>query len=326
MKLLRIVPDDTKYPFMRWRRWSFPLSALLSVVSVVAFLSFGMNVGIDFRGGSLFEMQAKAGKADLGAVRAKVAGLNVGAAEIQAFGSDADVLVQIELQPDGELGQKRVVEAMHAAFDADYDIRRTETVGPRVSGELVRDGTIGVLLALFAITIYLWFRFEWEFAVGAMIATMHDLVLTIGFYAIGRLAFDQTSIAAILTIVGYSLNDTVVIYDRIREMMRKYKRMSTEEMMDIAVNATLSRSVVTHVTVLLALLGLVIFGGEVIRGFSLAMLFGVIVGTYSSVFIAAPILIYLGVKVGSTKAEAKEGETIARSASAKKTPAAVAKV
>ena len=304
MKLLRIVPDDTKFPFMAWRRWSFPFSAFISVISVVAFFAFGMNVGIDFRGGSLFEMQAKSGKADVGAIRSQVAGLNIGGAEIQAFGSDADVLVQIELQPDGEAGQKRVVEVMHKTFDKDFDIRRTETVGPRVSGELVRDGTIGVLLALVAITIYLWFRFEWEFAVGAMIATMHDLVLTIGFYAIARLHFDQTSIAAILTIVGYSLNDTVVIYDRIREMMRKYKRMTIGDMMDIAVNATLSRSVVTHVTVLLALFGLVIFGGEVIRGFSLAMLFGVVVGTYSSVFIAAPILIYLGVKVGDVKAEA----------------------
>ena len=306
MKLLRIVPDDTKYPFMAWRRWSFPFSALISVISVVAFFALGMNVGIDFRGGSLFEIQAKSGKADIASIRAQVAALNIGGAEIQAFGSDADVLIQVELQPDGEVGQKRVVELMHKTFDKDFDIRRTETVGPRVSGELVRDGTIGVLLALFAITIYLWFRFEWEFAVGAMIATMHDLVLTIGFYSISRLHFDQTSIAAILTIVGYSLNDTVVIYDRIREMMRKYKRMSIGDMMDIAVNATLSRSVVTHVTVLLALFGLVIFGGEVIRGFSLAMLFGVVVGTYSSVFIAAPILIYLGVKVGDVKSETPE--------------------
>ncbi|MBY0612274.1 MAG: protein translocase subunit SecF [Beijerinckiaceae bacterium] len=318
MKLLRIVPDDTKYPFMKWRRWSFPFSALISVISVVAFFTLGMNVGIDFRGGSLFEMQAKSGKADIAAIRAQVAGLNIGGAEIQAFGTDADVLVQVELQPDGEIGQKRVVDLMHSTFDKDFEIRRTETVGPRVSGELVRDGTIGVLLALVAITIYLWFRFEWEFAVGAMIATMHDLVLTIGFYAIARLHFDQTSIAAILTIVGYSLNDTVVIYDRIREMMRKYKRMSIGEMMDIAVNATLSRSVVTHVTVLLALIGLVIFGGEVIRGFSLAMLFGVVVGTYSSVFIAAPILIYLGVKVADVKTETVEPPARAKGASAAK--------
>ncbi len=304
MKLLRIVPDDTKYPFMGWRRWSFPFSALISVISVVVFFVFGMNVGIDFKGGSLFEMQAKSGKADLSALRIKVNALNLGGAEIQGFGTEADVLVQIELQKDGELGQNRVVDTMHKAFDADYTIRRTETVGPRVSSELVRDGTMGILLALVCITVYLWFRFEWQFAVGAMIATMHDLVLTIGFYAVARLHFDQTSIAAILTIVGYSLNDTVVIYDRIREMMRKYKRMSSDEMMDIAVNATLSRSVVTHITVFLALCGLVLFGGEVIRGFSLAMLFGVVVGTYSSVFIAAPILIYLGVKVGDVKVEA----------------------
>jgi preprotein translocase subunit SecF len=298
MKLLRIVPDDTKFPFMGWRRLSFLVSAILSVISVAAFLAFGMNVGIDFKGGSLVELQAKNGTADLAQIRVEAGKLNIGGVEIQGFGTAADVLVQVELQPDGEIGQKRVIEKLKQAFEKDYNFRRIETVGPRVSGELVRDGTIGILLSLVAITVYLWFRFEWQFAVGALIATMHDLVLTIGFYAIARLTFDTTSIAAILTIVGYSLNDTVVIYDRIREMLRKYKRMSTDDMIDIAVNSTLSRSVVTHVTTFLALLGLAFFGGEVIRGWTLAMLFGVIVGTYSSVFIAAPILIYLGVKVG----------------------------
>ena len=168
-----------------------------------------------------------------------------------------------------------------------------------------------MLLSLIAITVYLWFRFEWQFAVGAIIATMHDLVLTIGFYAASRLQFDSTSIAAILTIVGYSLNDTVVIYDRIREMMRKYKKMPTDQMIDVAVNSTLSRSVVTHVTVFLALVGLVAFGGEGIRGFSLAMLFGVVVGAYSSVFIAAPILIYLGVKVGEGRSATAAAEQTA---------------
>jgi preprotein translocase subunit SecF len=177
MKLLRIIPDGTKYPFMGWRSWSFPFSALISVISVVAFFALGMNVGIDFKGGSLFEIQAKSGKADISAIRAKVSTLNIGGAEIQSFGSEADVLVQVELQKDGEIGQKRVVDVMHQAFDADYVIRRTETVGPRVSSELVRDGTMGILLALVFITIYLWFRFEWQFAVGAMIATMHDFTL-----------------------------------------------------------------------------------------------------------------------------------------------------
>ncbi len=312
MKLLRLVPDNTSYPFMRWRKVSFPFSALISLVSVLAFLWLGMNVGIDFKGGSLVEMQARSGTADLAKIRAQAGGLGIGPVEIQSFGNASDVLLQVELQPDGEVGQKRVVDRITETFGKDYDLRRIETVGPRVSGELVRDGTIGILLSLLAITIYLWFRFEWQFAVGAIIATMHDLVLTIGLYAITRLHFDATSIAAILTIVGCSLNDTVVIYDRIREMMRKYKRMPTDVMIDQAINSTLSRSVITHITVTLALLGLAFFGGEVIRGFTIAMLFGVVVGTYSSVFIAAPVLIYLGVRVGDGRmAEADKAEKTA---------------
>ncbi len=309
MKLLRLVPDHTSYPFMRWRRVSFPFSALASIICVVGFLVLGMNVGIDFRGGTLVEMQAKSGQADLAKIRATAGTLGIGGVEIQGFGNKADVLLQVELQPDGEQGQKRVVDAITSTFGKDYNLRRIETVGPRVSGELVRDGTIGILLSLVAITIYLWFRFEWQFAVGAIIATAHDLVLTIGFYAISRIHFDATSIAAILTIIGYSLNDTVVIYDRIREMMRKYKKMHTDDMIDQAVNSTLSRSVITHVTTTLALVGLAVFGGEVIRGFTIAMLFGVMVGTYSSVFIAAPILIYLGVRTdGRTAPEPEKAE------------------
>jgi preprotein translocase SecF subunit len=193
---------------------------------------------------------------------------------------------------------------MRETFSGDYEFRRVEVVGPRVSGELVQSGTLGIILSLIAIMAYLWFRFEWQFAVGAIVATLHDIVLTIGFFAITQIEFNMTSIAAILTIIGYSLNDTVVVYDRIRETMRKYKRMPLNDMLDKAMNDTLTRTIVTGLSTGLALIALALFGGEVLKSFSYAMIFGLVVGTYSSVFIAAPILIYLGLKQGGEVASA----------------------
>lgn len=298
MKLLRLIPDNTRFGFMKFRAVSFPFSALASIVAVVAFLWLGMNVGIDFKGGTVVELQAKAEQADIAAVRASAEKLNLGDIEVQEFGSKRDVLLRVGLQPGGDKAQADVVVKLRSVFEDKYDFRRVEVVGPRVSEELVQNGTIGVLLSILVILIYLWFRYEWQFAVGAVIATMHDLVLTIGFYAVTQLQFDQTSIAAILTIIGYSLNDTVVVYDRVRELLRKYKKIHIDEILDLSMNSTLSRTVITSVTTILALIALAIFGGDVIRGFCLAMLFGVVIGTYSSIFIAAPILIYLGVRVG----------------------------
>jgi preprotein translocase subunit SecF len=323
MKLLRLVPDETKFKFMRFRRVSFPFSAALSILAVVTFMLFNMNVGIDFKGGTVVEMVPVQGKTlEIGTVRDRVEKLALGGSEIQTISDNEGlqgVQIRVELQQD-ELGQKRVVEAIQAEFKdkAEVEYRKIETVGPRIADELVRDGTLGVLGALAVVLIYLWFRFEWQFAVGAIIATMHDLVLTIGFFAITRLPFDSTSIAAILTIIGYSLNDTVVVYDRIREMMRKYKKLSTEDMIDIAINSTLSRTIITSMTTLLSLAALSIFGGEGIRSFCLAMLFGVVIGTYSSIFIAAPILIYLGIKFTQ---EEREAETVATKAQPKSAPA-----
>jgi preprotein translocase SecF subunit len=298
MKLLRIVPDNTKFGFMRFRRVSFPFSALASIVAVVAFLVLGMNVGIDFKGGTVVELQAKAERADIARIRAAAGTLDLGDVEVQEFGTPRDVLLRIGLQQGGDRAQAEVVARLRQVFAADYEFRKVEVVGPRVSQELVQNGTIGVLLAILVILVYLWFRYEWQFAVGAVIATMHDLVLTVGFYALTQLQFDQTSIAAILTIIGYSLNDTVVVYDRVRELLRKYKKLPMADLLDLAMNSTLTRTVITSMTTILALIALAVFGGEVIRGFCLAMLFGVLIGTYSSIFVAAPILIYLGVKVG----------------------------
>ncbi len=301
MRLLRLAPDNTQFPFMRFRRISFPFSALVSILAVAFFIIIGMNFGIDFKGGTLIELQSKSDQADLSVLRVKGNQLGFGEIEVQAFGTPRDVSVRIPLQDGGEVSQQGVVQKMRATFGDAYEFRRVEVVGPRVSGELVQSGTLGVVLSILGVLIYLWFRFEWQFAIGAIVATLHDLVLAIGFFAFTRIEFNLTSIAAILTIVGYSLNDTVVVFDRIREMMRKYKKISIHEVIDISINTTLARTLATSVTTFLATLALYFFGGEVIRGFAAAMLFGVVVGTYSSIFIAAPVLIYLGLKVGSTE-------------------------
>ncbi len=311
MMLIRYFPTNTKFEFMRFRRWSFPFSAAMSVLAVGLFLGVGMNFGIDFKGGTLMELQAKAAQADAGAIRERANALGFGEVEVQEFGDGREVSVRVALQPGGEQGQQAVVSRFRETFSADYDFRRVEVVGPRVSGELVQSGTLGILLSLLAILAYLWFRFEWQFAIGAVVATLHDIVLTIGFFAITQLEFNMTSIAAILTIIGYSLNDTVVVYDRIRETMRKYKRLPIGELLDKAMNDTLTRTIVTGVSTALALLSLAFFGGEVLKSFSYAMLFGLVVGTYSSVFIASPVLIYLGLKQGmEVPASALEGRTV----------------
>lgn len=293
---LRIVPDDTKFDFMRFRRISFPISAALSVLAVVLYFYHGLNFGIDFKGGTLLEIQTKSGPADIATLRAQLSTLNLGDVQLQQFGGPADVLIRLAEQPGGDAAQQAAVQKVRATLGDSVEYRRVEVVGPRVSSELLAYGTIGLMLAIFGILIYLWFRFEWQFALGAMIANVHDIVLTIGFMSVTQIDFDLTSIAALLTILGYSLNDTVVIYDRIREILRRYKKMPMTDLLNTSINSTLSRSIITHVTVTLALFALLLFGGKAIHSFTATMMFGVVlVGTYTSIFIAAPLLIYLGV-------------------------------
>src|ERR1700760_278096 len=290
---------------MRFRRISFPVSAMLSIAAILLYFLHGLNFGIDFVGGTLMEVQSKSGPADLAKMRSTMSGLQLGDFQLQQFGGPNDVLIRISQQPGGDAAQQQAVDKVRKALGSAVEYRRVEVVGPSVSNELLSYGTIGLMLAIGAILIYLWFRFEWQFALGAMIANVHDLVLTVGFMSLTHIDFDLTSIAALLTILGYSLNDTVVIYDRIREMLRRYKRISMPELLNISVNSTLSRSIITHVTVTLALLALLFFGGHAIHSFVATMIFGVVlVGTYTSVFIAAPILIYLG--VGTTRMEAED--------------------
>jgi len=309
VRLLRIVPDNTRFDFMRFRRISFPISAMLSIAAILLYFYHGLNFGIDFVGGTLIEVETKAGPADLANMRATIGALHLGEFQLQQFGAPNDVLIRISEQPGGDAAQQVAVQKVREALGSEVEYRRVEVVGPSVSTELLSYGTIGLVLAIGAILIYLWFRFEWQFALGAMIANVHDLVLTVGFMSLTRIDFDLTSIAALLTILGYSLNDTVVIYDRIRELLRRYKRMPMPELLNASINATLSRSIVTHLTVSLSLLALILFGGQAIRSFTATMMFGVVlVGTYTSVFIASPILIYLG--VGRTRlGEAEEPET-----------------
>ncbi len=294
MRLLRMIPDDTHIGFMRLRRITLPLSGLLAVLSIVLFFTVGLNFGIDFQGGSLIEIQTKDGPANIAELRQTVGDLGLGDVQIQEFGAPDEVLIRVVQQEGGELAQQAVIAKIRNALGDSVEYRRVEIVGPTVSGELARTGTIAVLVSLFAILIYIWFRFEWQYAIGAVIATLHDVILTIGIFAVLQLDFNLSSIAAILTIVGYSLNDTVVVYDRVRENVRRYRKMPMPELLDLSVNQTLSRTIMTSLTTLLALIALYVFGGEVIRSFVFAMIWGVLVGTFSSIYVASPVLLYLG--------------------------------
>jgi preprotein translocase subunit SecF len=304
---LRIVPDNTSFGFVRFRRFSFPASAVLSILALVFFFTHGLNYGIDFKGGISMQVTAISGKSDIPAMRTKLEPLQLGEIQIQEFGTQGQVLIRIAQQPGGDAAQQVAADKVKTTLGSDYRFDEVQVIGPSVSQELVTVGTVGIFVAIACILVYLWFRFDWQFAVGAMIANIHDIALTIGFMSVTQIDFDLTSVAALLTILGYSLNDTVVIYDRIRELLRKYKRLPMTELLDNSINATLSRSVITHVTVALALLALLLFGGHAIHSFTATMLFGVVlVGTYTSIFIASPILIYLGLRPGSHSEEAGE--------------------
>jgi preprotein translocase subunit SecF len=308
MRLIRIVPDNTKIKFVSRRRFSYPFSAFLSVLTVTLFMTIGLNFGIDFKGGTLLELQAKAGAGDISAIRQLSSSLGAGEVEVQEFGGPGNISLRFALQNGGETAQTALVAKVRGLLEKDYDFRRVETVGPRVSNELVQSGTIGVVLSVLAVLVYLWFRFEMQLAIGAIVGTLHDIVLTMGFFLITRIEFNMTSIAAVLTIVGYSLNETVVVFDRTRELLRRYKTMPVDELLDLSVNSTLSRTAMTAATTALSLVALVIFGGSAIEDFALVMLFGVVICTYSAMFISTPVLLYLGVR-SSYRASESEGAT-----------------
>jgi preprotein translocase subunit SecF len=295
---------------MRFRRFSFPLSALISIATAVMLMTVGLNFGIDFTGGTLMEIQAKSGQANVAQIRQTSEGFGFGEVEVQEFGTAGEVSLRFPTQPGGEAAQAVVVQKARDTFGNEYDFRRVETVGPRVSGELVQSGTIGIVLSVLAVLFYLWFRFERELAVASIIGTLHDIVLTIGFFVITRHEFNMTSIAAILTIVGYSLNETVVVFDRTRELMRRYKTMPTEELLNLSINHTMSRTIMTAATTALSLLALVLFGGQAIQGFAQVMLYGVVICTYSAICISSPMLIYIGLR-SAESVKVSEGKAVA---------------
>ena len=297
MKTLKLVPNTPDFKFVRYNRRAFVVSSVLIIGSLVAFLMQGLNFGIDFKGGILVEISSSE-PIDIGSLRDRMQTLELGEVQIQQFGPPTDVLIRVA-EADGAVSTERdltAVDEIRRDLEGEFEIRRVEIVGPQVSRELIQTGLLAVVAAISSMLIYIWFRFEWQFSVGAVIALVHDVILTIGVFSLLQLDFNLSILAAILTIVGYSMNDTVVVYDRVRENLRKYKKMDISELLDIAINQTLSRTVMTSVTTLLALIALYTLGGEVIRGFTFAMIWGVLVGTYSSIFIAAPLLIRLGVK------------------------------
>ena len=326
LALVRFIPVDTDIQFIKLRVAAFVVSVLLMIGSGAAFFAMGLNFGIDFRGGTLIEIGTE-GPADLGAIRSSLDELRLGDVQVQEFGSEDAVMIRVErigvdeavaLQErinamgieapqsilageveDDDGAQQIVRGAVQAQLDAEFtgiEYRRVEVLGGQVSRELQVAGTTAVLVALFLMLVYIWFRFEWQYSVGAVLALTHDVIATIGFFAVTQLEFNLSTIAAILTIVGYSMNDTVVVYDRIREKFRKFKTRETPDVLNMAINKTLSRTILTSGTTLVAIIAMAVIGGPALQGFALALIWGVAIGTYSSIFVAAPLLTLTGVK------------------------------
>jgi len=293
--LFRLVPDHTEIAFMKGRFAGLLTSAVLSIASVILFFHPGLHLGIDFRGGIVMEVRTP-GPADFGKIRAGLASAHVAEAGVQRFGADDQVLIRLDPQGSEQSTQAIVSRIREGLEQAQPGTRivRTDAVGASVSAELFRDGMLALGISLLMILVYIWFRFEWQFAVGAVVTLILDVTKAIGFLAVTRIEFDLVMVAAILTIIGYSTNDKVVVYDRVRENLRKYKTMPLRQLIDLSINETLNRTISTSMTVFLASLPLAIFGGASLSGFADMMLFGIVVGTSSSIFIAAPILLLLG--------------------------------
>ena len=305
INLFKLVRNGTKVRFMAGRKIALTFSALSIVAALGIYTVDGLNYGIDFKGGTMVEGRTQ-GDADLGAIRDVLEGMDLGDVAVQGFGTPSDVLIRVEDVKGGEEARKTLVSTIsNAVTEAipSFEVRRVESVGPKVSGELVTAGILAVLLAIGSVLVYIWLRFEWQFSVGAVVALAHDVTLTIGVFSLIGMEFNLSIIAAILTIVGYSLNDTVVVFDRVRENLRRYKKMELNDLLNLSLNETLSRTLMTSITTLLALLALYFLGGAVLQGFTFAMIWGVVVGTYSSVYIASPILQILGVKRDWSKPE-----------------------
>lgn len=292
LRPIHLVPHDTKIDFVAKRWWAFGVTILLMIVTVASLSINGLNLGIDFKGGILIEAKA-AQDIDVAALRAEIATLNLGEISLQEFGSKSDVLIRIQRQEGGEDAQQKAIEAVREKLGGDYEYRRVEVVGPTVGEELFQAGMTATGLAILAIALYVGARFEWQFGCAAFLATLHDVFVTVGLYSVLQLDFNLTAVAALLTLAGYSINDTVVVFDRIRETLRRQKAKDIRVIINNAVNETLSRTLMTAGTTLIALIPLVILGGQTLINFSLALTWGILVGTYSSIYVAAALLLYM---------------------------------
>ncbi|WP_366656408.1 protein translocase subunit SecF [Fodinicurvata sp. EGI_FJ10296] len=311
MKPLRIVPDSLSVNFIGLRRIAFAFSAVLVLLAIVTTAIQGLNFGIDFRGGTLLEVRTEE-PADLEQMRNSLEGLGLGETSLQLFGTDRDVLIRIQRQSGTEEEQIEAIGVVQDALGDNVEYRRTEFVGPTVGDELVEAGTMAVLLSLAGILIYIWLRFEWQFGLCAVIALAHDVITTIGLFALIQFEFNLSTIAALLTIAGYSINDTVVVFDRVRENLRRYKKASLVEVLNRSINDVLSRTILTSVTTLLALAAIYVFGGAVIQNFAFALIWGILIGTYSSILLAVPLLLYMGLTRTSRSGEESDKDTAAR--------------
>ncbi len=300
---LKIVPENTAVDFQAKNKIAALFSAFLILGSFGIFMLQGLNLGIDFKGGILLEARTSQQQADVAALRRDLGGLGLGEVSIQSFGAPQDVLIRVQRQEGDEKAQIAALEKITATLGADFDVRRTEFVGPTVGAELQEKGILAVLCALLAIMVYIWFRFEWQFSIAAILALSHDIISTIGLFAFTSFEFNLATVAAILTIAGYSINDTVVVFDRVRENLRRYKSQEQREILNISLNETLSRTVMTSVTTALALLAIIFFGGAVLRDFAIALLWGVAIGTYSSIFVAVGFISRFDLKAAAEEAE-----------------------
>jgi preprotein translocase subunit SecF len=301
MRLLKLVPDNTNIDFLRWRTLAIAISSLLLIASISLIAVKGLNFGVDFVGGQVIRTTFVEAPS-LDKLRTEVSGLNLGEPSIQEFGSPREISIRMPLPEGGEEGANRAASQVRQALETRYPgvrIDAVDTVSGKVSEELMWDGALALLFAAIGIVIYIWLRFEWQFGVGALFSLLHDVTVTLGFFALTQLEFDLNVVAALLTLIGYSLNDTIVIYDRVRENLRKFRKMEIVNLLNLTMNETLSRTVATNFSMLLALGSLMLLGPDVIQSFTIALLISVIVGTYSTVYIAAPWLIWLKVNSDS---------------------------
>jgi preprotein translocase subunit SecF len=307
---MNILPRNTKINFLGMRFFAFTLSGIIILGSLGLLFSKGLNFGIDFTGGTLIEVRVPTQTPDLSALRTNLNGLELGAISIQEFGAPDDLLIRLPEQEGDAADQQVAIDAVKEMLDGKYeeavDYRRVEFVGPQVGEELKQQGMYAVLFSMLGMLLYIWFRFEWQFSAAAIAALLHDAIATLGLFALTQMEFNLSTVAAILMIAGYSINDTVVVFDRIRENLRKFKKMPVFDLLNQSVNETLSRTLMTSVTTMLALVALWSFGGEVIRGFVNALIFGILIGTYSSIFVASPILTFMNIRHKKPEKQAEE--------------------